>query len=378
MAESPAVGLVFDDRYLTYDSGLSLINYDDPYPFATPVPHVSGPELVGRAKHLIDLSGLGERLLAIAAEPATDELLTLFHTPDYLARVAELAAAGGGDAGRGAPIGRGGDRVARLAVGGAVAATDAVLSGRARGAYALVRPPGHHALADHGMGFCVYGNVVIAARHAQRAWSTAKILILDWDVHHGNGTQAAFWADRDVLFISIHQDNLFPTGSGAADEVGIGAGEGFTVNLPLPAGTGNRGYAEAFDRVVVPIARQFQPDLVFVSAGQDASVQDPLGRMSLTLAGYRLMMERMQAVADEVCGGRIVLTQEGGYSPTYAPYCTSAIVESLAGDLAAGLEPLADPYGVRGEALPPTNELGLDVERVIERVVAIQRRYWAL
>lgn len=377
MAESPAVGLVFDDRYLTYDSGLSLINYDDPYPFATPVPHVSGPELVGRAKHLTDLIRLVERLLPIAAEPATDELLTMYHTPAYLARVAALAA-GGGDAGRGAPIGRGGDQVARLAVGATVAATDAVLSGRVRSAYALVRPPGHHALADHGMGFCVYGNVVIAARHAQRAWSTAKILIVDWDVHHGNGTQDAFWPGRDVLFISIHQDNLFPTGSGAAHEVGTGAGEGFTVNLPLPAGTGNRGYAEAFDRVVVPIARQFTPDLVFISAGQDASVQDPLGRMCLTLAGYRLMMERMQAVADETCCGRIVVSHEGGYTPTYAPYCTAAIVQTLAGDLAAGLEPLADPYGARGEALPPTNELGLDAERALDRVVAIQRQYWYL
>jgi acetoin utilization deacetylase AcuC-like enzyme len=305
------VGLVFDDRFLTHNTGLHLIGETRLYPFAEPIAHPSSPALVGRAKHLLDLYGIAERMTRIEPVVATDEQLTVYHTPEYLARVSELSAGEGGDTGEGAPIGPGGDRVARLAAGGVIAAVDAVMSDAADAAYALVRPPGHHAMADEGMGFCVYNNIVVAARQAQRVHGAERVLILDWDVHHGNGTQAAFWSDPSVLFISLHQDDLFPVGWGAADQVGMSAGEGFTVNLPLPGGTGNRGYAEAFSRVVEPIARQFQPDLVMVSAGQDASVVDPLARMSVTLAGYQAMTATMMGIAADCCDGRMVVTQEG-------------------------------------------------------------------
>jgi acetoin utilization deacetylase AcuC-like enzyme len=310
------VGLVFDDRYLTHNTGLGLIDYREPFPFAEPVAHVSGPALVGRAKHLLDLHGLTDQLDRIPAYEADDEALCAYHTRDYIARVRDLSRTGG-DAGTGAPLGPGGDRVARLTAGGAMAAVDAVMTGRARSAYALVRPPGHHAMAEKGMGFCVFNNVVIAARHAQRTHRAEKILILDWDVHHGNGTQDAFYADPSVLFISLHQDDLFPVGWGKAEQTGTGLGEGFTVNVPLPAGTGRRGYREAFARVVMPIAREFSPDLVIVSAGQDASVFDPLGRMALTTDAYREFTRLMMDLAAESCGGRLVCTQEGGYAPTY-------------------------------------------------------------
>jgi acetoin utilization deacetylase AcuC-like enzyme len=203
------------------------------------------------------------------------------------------------------------------------------------------------------------------------------VLILDWDVHHGNGTQAAFWADPSVLFVSLHQDDLYPPGWGAADQVGIGDGEGFTVNVPLPAGTGNPGYAEAFARIAMPIAQQFDPDLVIVSAGQDASVFDPLARMSLTLAGYRAMTEAMMTVAAECCQGRLVVTQEGGYAPQYAPYCSATVAQTLVGVLPDDAW-IADPYGERAETQPASVELGLDAERAIERAVVIQQRYWAI
>ena len=371
------VGLVFDDRYLTHKTGLALIGDADPYPFADPVIHPSSPELVGRAKHLIDLNGIGDRMVRLDARQATDADLLAYHTPDYLLKVAALSAGDGGETGEGAPVGKGGDRVARLSAGGTMAAVDAVLAGGFRAAYALVRPPGHHALSDRGMGFCVYANVVVAARHAQRVHGAGKVLVVDWDVHHGNGTQDAFWQDPSVLFVSLHQDSLFPAGSGPVDAVGAGDGRGFTVNVPLPGGTGNAGYRLAFEQVVVPIARQFGPDVVIISAGQDASVMDPLARMAVTLDGYREMTRRLMAVADATCGGRIVVSQEGGYAAAYAPYCTTAITETLVG-LPDGAEPVADPYGGRAATLPASVGVGLDAERAVEQAVATQRAYWSL
>ncbi|MFN8592417.1 MAG: class II histone deacetylase [Thermomicrobiales bacterium] len=369
------VGLVFDDRYLTHNTGLQLDADQRPFPFADPVPHPSGPGQAGRAKHLMDLYGLSDRMVRIAPVLASDEQLTVYHTPEYLDRVAAIAASDGGDTGSGAPIGRGGERIARLAAGGTIAAVDAVMTGQADVAYALVRPPGHHAMADLGMGFCVYNNAVIGARQAQRVHGAERVLILDWDVHHGNGTQAAFWADPSVLFISLHQDDLYPPGWGTVDQVGIGEGEGFTVNIPLPAGAGNRAYAEAFARIVEPVARQFRPDLVIVSAGQDANVVDPLGRMSLTLAAYRAMTKAMLAIADECCGGRLVVTQEGGYAPQYSPYCSAAIAETLVGG-EPGSPAIEDPYGDRAETQPSSVVLGLDAVQAIDQVLEMQRRYW--
>jgi acetoin utilization deacetylase AcuC-like enzyme len=375
-SDSRRGGLVFDDRYLTHNTGLALIEDREPFPFAEPVPHVSGPGLVGRAKQLMDLAGITNAMVRIDAYEASDEALLAYHTRDYLDRVREIALTGG-DTGQGAPIGRGGDRVARLAAGGAMAAVDAVMTGAVNAAYALVRPPGHHAVANMGMGFCVFNNAVIAARHAQRTHNAGKVLILDWDVHHGNGTQDAFYADLSVLFISLHQDDLYPVGSGMLDQQGEGVGEGFTVNVPLPAGTGHRGYMETFHQIVIPVSRQFEPELIIISAGQDASVVDPLARMALTTASYRDMTTMMMAVASETCEGRIVVTQEGGYAPQYAPYCSAAIAEALVGEH-AGITPFPDPYGPRATTMPAADVLGLDAERAIEAAVVAHRRYWSL
>ncbi len=372
--DRPRTGLVFDDRYLSHNTGLALIDDCVPYPFAIPVAHPSSPGQVWRAKQLMDLAGLTDRMLRIDACEASDESLLAYHTRTHLDHVAAVSVTGG-DTGDGAPIGPGGDRIARLAVGGAMAAIDAVMLGAVRHAYALVRPPGHHAVAGKAMGFCVFNNVAVAVRHAQRRYGVERVFVLDWDVHHGNGTQDAFYGDQDVVFVSLHQNELYPQKSGTLDQTGDGSGTGATLNIPLPAGTGNVGYLLAFDQIVVPVARAFQPDLIVISAGQDACIMDPLGRMSVTTDGFRQMTQRMLDVANDVAGGRLVICQEGGYAPEYAPYCTATIAETLAG-VADTNHPVGEPYGVRASTLPASVEAGLDVQAAVNRAADVASRWW--
>ncbi len=376
-AIAPSVGLVFDDRYLAHDTGLALIEDRTPYPFPKPVEHPSSPELIGRAKQLMDLAGITDRMTRVDPYLANDEALLRFHTRDYLDRLTALDKTGG-DAGSGAPMGPGGLRIARLSTGGVMAAVDAVWTGAVRQCYALVRPPGHHAMAEKAMGFCIFNNVVIAARHAQAAHGVRRIAIVDWDVHHGNGTQSAFAADPDVLFISVHQDALYPSGWGNVDQTGTGAAEGSTVNIPLPAGSGNATYQSVFERIVVPIVEAFEPELIFVSAGQDASVADPLARMTLTTSAYRFMAAAMRDLAERVCPGRLVVAQEGGYAPAYAPYCSASIAETLVGP-GEGPVPLIDSYSGYDASIPsnPCNvSIGLDAAAAIQAVIDVHASRW--
>lgn len=370
------VGLVYDERFLLHDPGDYKILYREPFPFEEPVPHMSNPLVVKRTKRLLDLLGYSDLMRNIPACEAGDDILLRYHTADYIARVAEVSRTGG-DTGIGGVIAKGGDEIARLSAGGVVAALNAVARNDVHHAYALVRPPGHHAMADKGMGFCIYGNVALASRHAQRVHGLKKIAILDWDVHHGNGTQDAFYDDPDVLFISIHQEDLFPVGWGKVQDMGEGRGVGTTVNVPLPAGAGNRAWLEVMERIVAPVVRQFQPDLILVSAGQDASVQDPLGRMSLTTAAYRAMTRIMRDLSEETCEGRLVIAQEGGYSDWYAPYCSAAIAEGLC-DGISGIQPVGEPYGPRAESMPPSREVSGDARAAIDAATGAHRAHWDL
>jgi len=322
--------------------------------------HAESPDTKRRLKNLLDASGLTEQLVALAPRPATIDELCRVHGPEYVERIQVLSAGRGGEAGSEAPFGSGSFEIAALAAGGTITAVDAVLDGRVDNAYALVRPPGHHALPDLGMGFCIFANVAVAVRHAQAVRGLGRVAVVDWDVHHGNGTQAAFWKEGSVLAISLHQDGLYPAESGSVDETGVGAGAGATLNIPLPAGSGRDAYLSAVDRIVVPALERFRPELIVVACGFDGGALDPLGRMLLAAAAFGELTERLLTAAGRICEGRLVLSHEGGYSAGHVPFCGLATIESLSG-LSAGIE---DPFGylaeIPGQALQPHQEVAID------------------
>ena len=261
----------------------------------------------------------------VAPRAATLEQLARVHDVDYLRRIASTA-------GRATQLDPDtytspeSHEIALLAAGAAIDGVERVMGGSHGAAVALVRPPGHHAERDRAMGFCLYNNVAVAAAHA-RAQGAAKVAIVDYDVHHGNGTQHIFEADPHVLYISTHQFPYYP-GTGAADEIGRGAGRGFTVNVPLEVGAADEDYELVFVRVVLPVLRQFEPDLIVVSAGFDAHERDPLGGMRLSTDAFAAMTLALGAVAEECCGGRIVSVTEGGYDLKALAASLDAVVEA--------------------------------------------------
>lgn len=289
-----------------------------------------------RIKNLLDVSGLTDELHLIKPRPATDDELTRVHSPAYLAALRAMSAADGGDAALGqvggeTPFGPGGFEIAALAAGGILEAVDAVVERRVANAYALVRPPGHHAEAEHGFGFCIFNHGALAARHAQRAHGLKRVAILDWDVHHGNGAERIFWEDPDVLTISIHQDGCYPAHSGPIDAIGSGPGEGRNLNIPLPPGSGTGAYLATMERVVLPSLRRFAPDMIVVASGLDAGAYDPQGRMMLAGSTFSSMTRMLMDAADELSGGRLLMTHEGGYHRPSVPFLGMAIIEALSG-----------------------------------------------
>jgi acetoin utilization deacetylase AcuC-like enzyme len=229
-----------------------------------------------------------------------------------------------------------------------------VVEGRVDNAYALVRPPGHHAERDRGRGFCIFGNVALAILNAKSRGLIERVAVVDWDVHHGNGTQSAFYSDPTVLTISIHQDGFYPMDSGSLDERGEGAGYGFNLNVPLPPGSGHGAYVETVKEVVVPALRSFRPDVIVVASGLDAAAYDPLARMMCHSDTYREMAALLKMAAEELCGGRLVACHEGGYSAYYVPWCALAILEVFAGVETSYPDPsLSYLVGRPGQELQP-------------------------
>lgn len=295
--------------------------------------HVAHPDTKRRLHELISASGLIDSLVQIDAAQATEADILRVHDKAHYDRIlAESALPKGGDAGDGvSPFGNGGHQIALLAAGGAIEAVRAVMERRVSNAYALINPPGHHAERSTGRGFCTFNNGAVAAAYALEVLGLKRIAIVDWDVHHGNGAQDIFRESPDVLNISLHQDRCFPSDSGFREERGAGDGFGYTLNVPLPPGGGSGVYEYAFDTVVLPALRAYQPELIIVASGFDASIMDPLARMMMRSDGFRSLGRKMVDLASEVSEGRLVCLQEGGYSPIYVPFCGLAVVEELAG-----------------------------------------------
>jgi acetoin utilization deacetylase AcuC-like enzyme len=377
---SSRTGFVFDERFLAHDTGvITEVKMRGATFTVSPDAHPSSVHITSRTKEFLDGSGLTSLMRPIPARAATEDELAAFHTREYIAGIRKYSAGGPpsgpwGETDEDTVVSPGSFEAALYAAGGAMNAVSAVLEGQVRNAYALLRPPCHHATRNQGLGFCIFNNTVLAALHTRKMYGLERILIVDWDAHHGNGTQDAFYEDPGVLFISLHQQNWFPKLSGELNQVGSGAGVGSTINIPLPPGTGDRGYQAAFEQLVLPIALQFQPQLVIVTAGQDASWMDPMTQLMLTMDGYRHISQMMVDFAEQVCNGRLVLLQAGGYSATYVPYCTVAVVEPLLG-VNLGLQDLnADSSEVeRSKTI-----YSCDTEQAIVAARAWHRQWWKI
>jgi acetoin utilization deacetylase AcuC-like enzyme len=279
---------------------------------------------------LVDSGLLGERF-DFEPAPAELEAISRIHDPAYIEWIEHAAKSGGGWIDADTYLGRQSYEVARLASGAAVAAVDFVLNGKSPTAFALVRPPGHHATRNRAMGFCIFNHIAIAAMRALDR-GLDRVAIVDWDVHHGNGTQDAFYESPSVLYCSVHQSPFYP-GTGMASERGSGSGEGFTINVPLRAGQGDAIYVQVFDDLFLPAIRAFAPELLLISAGYDAHESDPLGGMLVTEDGFATMARRLVDVAGKSAAGRIVAVLEGGYDLPALAGSVLATIRALDGEV---------------------------------------------
>ena len=294
-------GLVYHPAYLDHDMGAG---------------HPESPNRLRAILQQLERSGTAGRVRKIEPRKAEDEWITQIHSPSYVAALNTHQPASGRVAlDADTSMSRGSLPAAYLAAGGALAGVDAIMRGDVEHAFCAVRPPGHHAETARAMGFCLFNNVAIAARYVQKKYGLSRVLIVDWDVHHGNGTQHSFEQDPSILFFSTHQYPHYP-GTGRATERGIGAGEGFTINVPMDAGDGDDEYHAIFLNVLLPAAEAFKPEFVIISAGFDAHRDDPLASMGLTEAGYSDLTGLVVGIAKRHAQGRLLSALEGGYNLT--------------------------------------------------------------
>ncbi len=316
------VGYVYDPVYLKHDTGY----------------HPENAQRLEAIMAHLEETGLIEQLTQIAPRPATVEELTYVHQATYVSHIQDLAVKGGW-LDPDTVMSPDSYDAALYAAGGVIEATDAVLSSRVNSAFALVRPPGHHATALAAMGFCLFNNLAIAAQHALKKHKLEKVAIIDFDVHHGNGTQEAFASNPQVLYVSVHQYPHYP-GTGTIDETGSGAARGSKVNIPLPGGSGDDEYRQVFEKIIAPVTRRFHPELLLASAGYDSHWKDRLAMMEVSTTGFAEMVRTIKELADELCDGKLVLVLEGGYN-------LKALATSVKAtfDVLLGKNDVEDPLG---------------------------------
>ncbi len=341
-------GIVKDKRYMNHQ----------PSPY-----HPESPKRLEVAYAMLEEPDMAGRFLEVPVRRAEEEELLLIHSPEYVDLVASTEGKDFTSLDPDTATSAGSYEAALLAAGGLCQSISMVISGELDNAFALVRPPGHHAEQGRAMGFCLFNNVAIGAKYAQKFHDLKRVLVADWDLHHGNGTQHSFEQDPSILYFSTHQYPYYP-GTGAFGQVGTGEGEGFTVNVPLSVNHGDGEYVGIFEKILKPIALEFNPELILVSAGFDIHEDDPLGGMLVTPDGFAGLIRSLMDMADACCGGRVVLTLEGGYD-----------LEGLRNSVKAVLKELAGLSETRTEdIISRGNQERLDA--VANEVIQVHGRYW--
>jgi acetoin utilization deacetylase AcuC-like enzyme len=344
-------GIVRDQVYLRHDMGLY---------------HPESPDRLQVIYDMLDEFESALNLIKISPRHASIQEITANHDHRYVQNIAATAGARNTYLDPDTSACEHSWDAASMAVGGLLNLLDAVAANTVRNGFALVRPPGHHAERKRAMGFCFFNNVAVAARYALERLGMERVAIVDWDLHHGNGTQNAFYESRQVLFISTHQYPHYP-GSGAVREIGYGQGEGYTVNVPLAAGAGDTEYVTVFQSLVIPILESYRPDLILVSAGFDAHESDPLGGMNVTEGGYEQMIQILMSLAEDCCEGRLVLTLEGGYNLAALRNSVKRILLKLS------------YYDPTNDGLPsrlPWDSLHPGFRKRMTEIIALHAKYW--
>ena len=327
------VGLVYDPVYLKHDTGQ----------------HVENARRLEASIYHLEQTQLKQQLTLIKPRAASTEEISLVHDNQYILHIRDVAQRGGGWLDADTVMSPDSYQAAIYAAGGAIRASEAVMNGEVDSAFALVRPPGHHATSHRAMGFCLFNNIAIAAKYALAKYKLDRVIIIDFDVHHGNGTQAAFYDNPQVLYVSTHQYPFYP-GTGSSEETGSSAAKGTTINIPLPAGCGDGEYLQAFEQIIVPAARRFNPQFIGVSAGYDLHWADEIALMQVSTSGFAQMVRIIKGLADEMCSGRLVFSLEGGYHLQALPYSVKATLDVLLGNTN-----IDDPLGQSPYRFPAPN-----------------------